>query len=157
MVEVMCILDRIHVMETAHSIVKRITRNCFYQKRNTVLIFETRRCAKSSNGNEASIKLLNGNLLNKLNVMNSKWKFYDLIICYFIKLIHLKIINLTFNQFTTFSTDLNSKEASIYEITSRGLRSQILIFSFFYQFYFQRTTSFIFKEIHILVEADNPS
>ena len=41
-----------------------------------------------------------------------------------------------------FSTDLNSKETSIYEITSRRLRSQILIFF----------SSFIFKDNHVSVD-----
>ena len=45
-------------------------------------------------------------------------------------------------------TDLNSKETNIYEITSGGWRSQILLFLF---------SSFIFKENHILVEEGNPS
>ena len=38
-----------------------------------------------------------------------------------------------------FSTDLNSKETSIYQIRSRALCSQILIFYF---------SSFIFKDNH---------
>ena len=51
--------------------------------------------------------------------------------------------------YSVFSTDLNSKEISIYEITSRRLRSQILVF-----FYF---SSFIFKDHHVLVKLLNPS
>ena len=45
-------------METAHSVLKRISTKLFPLKKNTVLIFETRRCAKSSNGNEASLKYI---------------------------------------------------------------------------------------------------
>ena len=44
-----------------------------------------------------------------------------------------------------FSTALNSKETSIYEITSRR-RLEIFFFS-----------SFIFKDNHVLVELHNPS
>ena len=44
---IMCILDKIHLMETAYSVLKQITRNCFHKKKNTVLI-----SAKSSNRNE---------------------------------------------------------------------------------------------------------
>ena len=46
------------------------------------------------------------------------------------------------------STDLNYKETNIYEIISRGRRSQILLFYF---------SSSIFKENDVLVEEDNPS
>ena len=42
-------------METAHSVLKRISTKLFPSEKNTVLISETRRCAKSSNGNEAFI------------------------------------------------------------------------------------------------------
>ena len=47
-----------------------------------------------------------------------------------------------------FSTDRNSKGTSIYEMTSRRLRSQILIFLVFW---------FIFKDNHVLVEKHNLS
>ena len=47
-----------------------------------------------------------------------------------------------------FSTDPNSEETSIYEITSRRLCSQILIFYF---------SNFIFKDNHVLAEQHNPS
>ena len=46
-------------MEKAHSVLKRISTKLFpLEKKNTVLIFETRRCAKSSNGNEAPLKYI---------------------------------------------------------------------------------------------------
>ena len=47
-----------------------------------------------------------------------------------------------------FSTGLNFKEASIYELKSTRLRSQISMFYF---------SSFIFKDNYVLVEWHNPS
>ena len=49
---------------------------------------------------------------------------------------------LSYLIYSMLSTDLNSKETSINEITSRRLRSQIWI-SFFFYFSFQRQPRFI--------------
>ena len=45
------------------------------------------------------------------------------------------------------SADLNSKEANIYEISSKGLGSQIFMFLFF-SFYFQRKSRFSWRGQH---------
>ena len=39
-------------METAHSVLKRISTKLFPLEKNTALTFETRHCAKLFNGNE---------------------------------------------------------------------------------------------------------
>ena len=60
-------------METAHPVLKRISRKLFplEKKINTVLIFETRRCAKS-NGNEALLFFF-----FYINELNKAIKFSD--------------------------------------------------------------------------------
>ena len=69
-------------------------------------------------------------------------------LCQPIRKLKVSIDQSSYLIYSVFSTDLNSKETSIYETTLRRLRSQIIFFCF---------SSFIFKNSHVLVEKHNPS
>ena len=69
-------------------------------------------------------------------------------LCHPIRTLLVSINQSFYLIYTMFSTDLNFIEISIYEIISRRISSQIVIFLFF---------CFIFKDNNVLVEQHNPS